>query len=82
MSFEINVALKGKHLFATHPRSMQSIFEVARVYKVIREKFPASQGFNISLTENPEIFYGADMKEVDKAIMANDTDALSKLFSR
>lgn len=82
MSFEINVSLNGKHLFATHKRSMQSIFEVSRVYKIIREKFPADEGFNISLTEKPEISYGADGEKVDKAIMANDAEALRKLFSR
>lgn len=80
MSFEINVSLNGIHLFATHRRSIASIFEVPRVYKIIKEKFPASEGFEISLSERPEISYGSDEGKVNEAIAANDMDSLCKLF--
>jgi hypothetical protein len=82
MSFEINLSLNGRHLFATHKRSMQSVFEVPEVYRIIAAKFPASEGFGISLTEMPEIHYGADMEKVDLAIAKNDLNALSQLFRR
>lgn len=80
MAFEINVSLNGRHLFATHKRSIKSVFDVPNVYRIIKEKFPPSEGFEISLSEKPEIYYGADMRKVDEAITQNNIEALCQLF--
>lgn len=51
MYYEINVSLKGKHLFATHERSIVNNDEYRKVMEIFEEKFPKSEGFNISVTK-------------------------------
>lgn len=48
--FEINVALNGKHFFATAPRSITTFGEMLKSYKIFKEKFPKSEGYEISVT--------------------------------
>lgn len=48
--YEINVALNGKHLFATHERSCVTNLQVREVYKHLSKKFPASEGYELSVT--------------------------------
>lgn len=48
--FEINVALNGKHFFATAPRSITTFGEMLKAYKIFKEKFPKSEGYEISVT--------------------------------
>lgn len=50
--FEINVSKNGVHFFATAPRSLPvySFNRVEEVLKVIREKFPESEGYKIGVT--------------------------------
>ena len=48
--YEINVALNGYHLFATDPRSCQDIHAFRMALKIIREKFPESEGYKVTAT--------------------------------
>lgn len=48
--YEINVSLKGQHLFATAPRSCRSLQDVRKVYLQITERFPESEGFKVTVT--------------------------------
>ena len=51
MYYEINVSKKGKgHLFATAERSITSTNEFKKVYPIIREKFPESEGFELNVS--------------------------------
>ena len=50
MYYEINVSLNGKHFFATHERSIDSKSQLEKVYKVFKEKFPVSEGYQLSVT--------------------------------
>lgn len=47
--YEINIALAGKHLFATAPRSITSRETLIKVYQIIKLKFPASEDYQISI---------------------------------
>lgn len=51
MYYEINVSLNGRHFFATAPRSITTYTELKKVLPVIIEKFPASEGYEIMLTQ-------------------------------
>lgn len=48
--YEINVALYGKHLFATAPRSITTEDKFQKMIKLFKEKFPESDGYQISAT--------------------------------
>lgn len=48
--FEINISLYGKHLFATHERSITTTDKYNKVLAILREKFPESEGYSISAT--------------------------------
>lgn len=45
--YEINVALNGKHLFATASRSCITESEYKKVLAIFKEKFPESEGYQI-----------------------------------
>ncbi len=49
--FEINVSLNGRHLFATAERSCVERRKLNEVAKIIQEKFPKSEGYQIAITE-------------------------------
>lgn len=51
MYYEINVALLGRHFFATAPRSIPGKYELSKILPVIVEKFPVSEGYEIMLTQ-------------------------------
>lgn len=51
MGYEINVALNGKHFFATHERSLQSIDKMKECLEIFIEKFPESEGYKITVSE-------------------------------
>ena len=48
--YEINVALYGHHLFATAPRSIVTEDKFQKMLKLFKEKFPESDGYQISAT--------------------------------
>lgn len=58
--YEINVSLNGQHFFATHERSIVSEQKLKEVYKVFKEKFPKSDGYELSVT-----YWTRNGKEID-----------------
>lgn len=50
MYYEINVAFYGKHLFATHERSVVDEHDLEKVYNIFKEKFPVTEGYRITVT--------------------------------
>ncbi len=71
MYYEINVAVKGKghmglngHLFATAPRSITSEGKLKEVLAVFVEKFPESEGYEISVTRQECVGYMMDVEEI------------------
>lgn len=66
MYYEINVALNGKHLFATHERSIRSEWKLLQVLRIFEEKFPESDGYSILVTECWKEIKEIDIKEVLK----------------
>lgn len=51
MPCEINVSQHGKHLFATHARSITSEAQAKSLYVLLLARFPASGGFEVSVSE-------------------------------
>lgn len=51
MYYEINVALNGKHFFATAERSITNPWDLKEKLKVFINKFPESEGYKISITK-------------------------------
>lgn len=51
MYYEINVSINGRHFFATAERSITTAAELAAALRVFREKFPACEGYGISVTK-------------------------------
>lgn len=68
MYYEINVALNGQHFFATAKRSLTSKPVFLKAYRVIRAKFPESEGYGISATEYREVGTPVDTEAIDKTI--------------
>ena len=48
--YEINVALNGRHFFATSNRSITSADELVKVMDIFREKFPKDEGYELRVT--------------------------------
>lgn len=53
--YEINVAKKDswgmwRHLFVTDTRSLHTESEAKELYELFKEKFPESEGYDISVT--------------------------------
>jgi hypothetical protein len=51
MYYEINVALNGKHFFATAERSITNPWDLKEKLKVFIQKFPESEGYELSVTK-------------------------------
>jgi len=49
--YELNVALNGRHLFATAARSCGCIQEAKRVWDCLKVKFPEAEGYAITITK-------------------------------
>lgn len=49
--YEINVSLNGRHLFATHERSLTDQRKMLECLKIFKEKFPESEGYSIHVSE-------------------------------
>lgn len=65
MSYEINVAFKGRHYFATHERSLLTYAEALSVYKHFRDLFPESRGYSLTLKELVNMSRSVDTSEID-----------------
>jgi len=53
MGYEINVSQNGRHLFATHERSMstKSLEQALDMMHMMTEKFPKRDGYRVTMTE-------------------------------
>ena len=49
MYYEINVALNGRHFFATAERSIRDMNTLDKVIHTFKQKFPASEGYELSV---------------------------------
>jgi hypothetical protein len=49
--YEINISLNGKHLFATHPRSLTTEKEYNTTLAVLQEKFLQTDGYLITASK-------------------------------
>jgi len=52
MNYEILVTRKGRHIFATDPRSLPAKFSVRELLPVLRRKFPVLEGYHIEVVES------------------------------
>ena len=50
MWYEINISKNGRHVFATHERSIVDHHKLKEVYNVIKEKFPQTEGYMVNVT--------------------------------
>lgn len=64
MYYEINVSFNKHHLFATAPRSIDHERKLVELLKLFKEKFPQSEGYEISATEHPGDFHSVDIDEL------------------
>lgn len=51
MYYEINISLNGEHFFATAERSIKSENKLENIYKILKDKFPTEEGYNITVTK-------------------------------
>lgn len=68
MHYEINVAKNGKHLFATHERSLSTLRQTAEVLARLETAFPTSEGYSISVSEICTIGKAISNKELYKEL--------------
>lgn len=61
MYYEINVSLNGQHLFATDKRSITNKRALEAVYKVLQEKFPLEEGYDIIVSQYETVGKFVDM---------------------
>jgi len=47
--YEINVARKGRHFFATAERSLQNYDDADDVYQIIKSRFPEGEGYEVTI---------------------------------
>ena len=50
MYFEINVSHEGQHFFATAERSIFTEVKARKLYALLREKFPETEGYSITVS--------------------------------
>lgn len=63
MYYEINVSLNGRHFFATAERSITNKRTLEDIYKILKDKFPTEEGYNISITKWEKVGRPVDVKE-------------------
>lgn len=65
MHYEINVALNGRHFFATHERSLTTQGQCQAVYDRLVVAFPASEGYEISVSRHANVMERVNMSATD-----------------
>ena len=66
MYYELNVSIKGRHLFATNERSLLTKGDTKTLYNLFLEKFPKSEGFGISITHYKNTGTTLTPKQIEK----------------
>ncbi|MEY4571535.1 MAG: hypothetical protein RLZ10_746 [Bacteroidota bacterium] len=51
MSYEINVSKNGRHVFATHEKSINTLGEAAFIVSRLEKAFPQSEGYFITISK-------------------------------
>lgn len=64
MYYEINVSLNDRHFFATHERSITDMNKLKNVCEVFAEKFPKSEGYEITISYCEKRGYRIDINDV------------------
>ena len=64
MYYEINVALNGRHFFATAERSITDHATFLTILDVFREKFPESEGYHITATRIETIGHNIPVEDL------------------
>jgi hypothetical protein len=72
MYYEITVAKNRKHLFATAERSIRSLDSLLKILPLINEKFPESEGYQLSVSFHPEESTIFDPVKILKMGVPND----------
>ena len=62
MYYEINVSKNGRHFFATAERSITSFTQAEGMYMLFKEKFPESEGYEISITQWEKVGHPINIK--------------------
>ena len=62
MYYEINIAKDGHHFFATAERSITNMVQAKEMYILFKEKFPESEGYEISVTRWDKVGKSIDME--------------------
>lgn len=75
MYIEFNIALNGKHFFATHERSCTNSEQAKKLNEVLQAKFPESEGYIITASMDRQRMYGIDL---DKDLSIEVNNVLSK----
>ena len=65
MYYEINVALNGQHFFATDKRSITNKIALEVVYKILKEKFPLEEGYDIVVSQYETVGKFVDMNYME-----------------
>ena len=65
MYYEINVALNGQHFFATDKRSITNKIALKVVYKILKEKVPIEEGYDILVTQYDTVGKFVDKKNIE-----------------
>ncbi len=68
MSYEINVSKRGKHVFATHERSLSTLSQAAEVVKRLEIAFPEAEGYLITVSRWEKVGRTVDMEELEYEI--------------
>ncbi len=66
MYYEINVALQGQHFFATDKRSITNKQTLEKVYKVLKDKFPLEEGYDIIVSQYETVGKFVDMNYMEQ----------------
>ena len=61
--YEINITLNGKHLFATHERSLQTLESATKLYYLLEDKFPKIEGYDITVWKIKKIREPMEIKD-------------------
>jgi hypothetical protein len=82
MKYSINVALNGKHLFATHDRSIKTQHELLTLLVLFDAKFPESEGYAITASSEESYSTTIDVTQAlrSKKISKDKRTLYQRLF--
>ena len=69
MYYEINVSLNGRHFFATSERSIHDEFHCKVLYDKLRQAFPESEGYVLSVSKCQKIGESVNMQNITYPLM-------------